>query len=204
MIRVARPREPKRFDKDCRRKGRAWLRKNKDATRPKDYWTPFKPGLADAFGQLCAYSAMYEPVGTVDHFASWKRNPKLAYEWTNYRFASALLNSIKQTADDAVFDPFEVVDDWFEILLPSLQLVVTDRVPAAKREKAEDTLTRLRLRNDERLLRQRREWYRMYQDGEVTLEGLRGKVPLIARAVERAKKSRKKGSREGSSATPDG
>ena len=39
---------------------------------------------------------------------------------------------------------------------------------------------------NERVMRQRREWYRMYQCGELTLGGLRKKAPLIAAAVERA------------------
>lgn len=46
-----------------------------------------------------------------------------------------------------------------------------------------------RLHDDERVLRQRREWYRMFQDGEVSLEGLRKKAPLIAMAVTRAGRS---------------
>ncbi|RZB38314.1 MAG: hypothetical protein SRB2_00062 [Desulfobacteraceae bacterium Eth-SRB2] len=55
----------------------------------------------------------------------------------------------------------------------------------AHRVKAEYTLHRLHLRDDERVIRQRREWYRMYQDGELNIEGLRKKAPLIARAIER-------------------
>ena len=82
-----------------------------------------------------------------------------------------------------IFDPFEVGDGWFEILLPSLQLVATDRVPEGLRERASFVLKRLHLRDDERVIRQRREWYRMYQQGELTLEGLRKKAPLIAAAV---------------------
>jgi len=80
---------------------------------------------------------------------------------------------------------FEVDDSWFEILLPSLQLEITNEVPRSKLKQAKFVLTRLHLRDDERVLRQRREWYRMYQDGELTLEGLRKKAPLIARAVEK-------------------
>jgi rsbT co-antagonist protein RsbR len=37
----------------------------------------------------------------------------------------------------------------------------------------------------ERVIRQHREWYRMFQDGELSLEGLRKKAPLIARAIEK-------------------
>ena len=39
---------------------------------------------------------------------------------------------------------------------------------------------------DERVMRQRREWYRMYQCGELSLDGLEGKAPLIAAAIDRA------------------
>lgn len=46
-------------------------------------------------------------------------------------------------------------------------------------------LERLHLGHDERVVRQRREWYRMYQTGELTLEGLARKAPLIAAAVRR-------------------
>ncbi len=67
-----------------------------------------------------------------------------------------------------MLDPYEVHSDWFESVRP----------------KAEHTLLRLRLRDDERVIRQRREWYRMYQSREISLEGLRKKAPLIARAVE--------------------
>lgn len=38
-------------------------------------------------------------------------------------------------------------------------------------------------------MRQRREWYRMYQAGELTLEGLAKKAPLIARAIEKQRRA---------------
>lgn len=186
MIRFQPPPEPTGFDRKCRRAGERWLREHPGAGRPKDFWSAFKPQLAEGFHQLCAYVAMYEPVGTVDHFASFRNAPKLAYEWDNYRYASGWVNCSKQNADDQVLDPFQVGDEWFEVLLPSLQLVLTDKVPSEHRARAKNTLERLHLQDDERVLRQRREWYRMYQDGELNLRGLRKKAPLIARAVERA------------------
>ncbi len=57
----------------------------------------------------------------------------MIYEWGNYRFASARINAVKKTDDDRVLDPFEVGDDWFEILLPSLQMVPTERIPSRRR-----------------------------------------------------------------------
>ncbi len=185
----ARLTEPQDFDAKCRLKGNQWLRDHpkasRKAKRPRDYWSKFRPALADAFGDLCAYGAMYEPVGTVDHFVPVDADETLAYEWSNYRYASAWINSSKSKAA-RVLDPLDVRQGWFEVLLPSLQLVlVLERIPAELHALAEETLRRLHLRDDERVLRQRRAWYAMYQDGELSLAGLRKKAPLIAAAVEK-------------------
>ena len=184
MIRFEPVPEPKEFRSRAATPGNAWLANNPKG-RPKDFWSPFKGALADGFRNLCAYSAIYEPVGTVDHFVSCDEDRTKAYNWSNYRYASGWVNSSKQNLKSAdIFDPCQVEDGWFEIILPSLQLVVSDAVAPDLRAKAEFVLQRLRLRDDERVIRQRREWYRMYQDREVTLDGLRKKAPLIARAVE--------------------
>ena len=82
-----------------------------------------------------------------------------------------------------LLDPFEIEDGWFEILLPSLQLRVSDSVPDELRGRAEHMLNRLHLGDDERVVRQRREWYRMYQSGELSLNGLEKKALLIAAAI---------------------
>jgi len=129
---------------------------------------------------------MYEPVGTVDHFISCDEDIEKAYDWSNYRYASGWINSSKKALKSTqVLDPFQVGDDWFEIILPSLQLVLTEYVPPNVRDLAAYVLLRLNLRDDERVLRQRREWYRMYQQGEITLVGLSTKAPLIAAAVRK-------------------
>jgi hypothetical protein len=130
---------------------------------------------------------MLDPTGgTVDHYISVAARPDLAYEWSNYRFASDLMNRIKAGADDSVLDPYEIGEGWFEILLPSMQMVVTDRVPPHLKRKAVFTLERLRLAHDERLIRWRRSVYEEYLKGSLTLEGLRKFAPLISRAVEKA------------------
>ena len=128
---------------------------------------------------------MYIPSGTVDHGISFNEDPLLAYEWSNYRFIDGWINSSKnkQVAAD-LLDPFEVQEGWFEISLPSLQLVLTDAVPAEFRARAENTLKKLPLRNDERILRPRRKWLSLYEKtGD--LEMLREMAPLIAAAVEK-------------------
>lgn len=186
MIRFEPIAKPEHFEVRAEQAGATWLAANPNAKRPRDHWSAFKPALADGFRQLCAYSAMYEPVGTVDHFVSWDEDKTKAYDWFNYRFASAWLNSSKQRVrHDQIIDPFTVDDEWFEILLPSLQLVASESVPEVERARVAFVLERLHLGHDERIMRQRREWYRMYQHGELTLDGLARKAPLIAAAVNK-------------------
>ena len=185
MIPVRRVKKPRGFDAKVKVPGDAWLGNNPTAVRPTALWAPYTAELPEGFANLCGYAAMHDPTGgTVDHFSSFKRHHQLAYEWNNYRFASGPLNASKRDADDAVLDPFEVGAGWFEIILPSLQLRVTEAVPAANRAKAEFTLKRLNLRDGERVIRWRRSWYRMYTRGQLTLDGLRTVSPLLAAAVE--------------------
>ncbi|MFL9456370.1 MULTISPECIES: AAA family ATPase [Nostocales] len=74
------PPEPLDFDKKVRQPGNAWLAKNPDPKKgTRDYWSPFKRSLADGFQDLCAYSVMYEPVGTVEHYLSRENYRSLRY-----------------------------------------------------------------------------------------------------------------------------
>ena len=66
-----------------------------------------------------------------------------------------------------------------------MQLELTSQVPKKHRQLAEFTLTQLGLDKDEVVIRYREEWFKMYRDGNLTLDGLREVAPLIARAVER-------------------
>lgn len=187
VIPVAVVGEPDGFDSQCRIPGSKWQRTNPAAKRPKPLWLPFTADLADGFGNLCGYCALLDPTGgTVDHYLSVRARPDLAYEWSNFRFANQAMNASKKNADAQVLDPYEVGVGWFEVILPSLQLQLTNRVPPALRAKAEFTLERLGLRDGERVVRARRQWYALYQDGELTLDGLRKCAPLIADAVSRA------------------
>jgi len=185
MIPVAKVAKPRGYDA-VKQSGDAWLCANPNAKRPKDLWSPCLSHLADGFSHLCGYAAMLDPTGgTVDHDLSWDRQPDLAYDWSNFRFVSYILNASKRTADDAVLDPYLVQSGWFEILLPSLQMQLTAKVPAKHRAKAEFTLKRLKLGDGEKVIRWRRHYYEAYQRGSLDLDGLRDFAPLIAEAVER-------------------
>ena len=185
MIPVAKVAKPGGFDLKVKALGDAWVARNPKAPRPPALWAPYTPALSEGFAKLCGYAAMLDPTGgTVDHFLSFKHHRGLAYEWSNYRFACGPLNSSKRDADAAVLDPYEVGAGWFEIILPSLQMRMTDAVPLLLREKAAFTLKRLKLRDGERVIRWRRAWYQMYTEGRLTLDGLRDVAPLLAAAVE--------------------
>ena len=190
MIRFRPIPEPPTFDHNARSPGNDWLASHPNPKRPKDFWSPFKGHLADGFNSLCAYSAMYEPVGTVDHFVSWNEDPSKAYEWNNYRYSSGWINSSKQHVPSSrILDPFEVEDGWFEIHLPSLQLVLSDSIPDEYRARAEYVLERLHLRDDERVMRQRRSWMEAYEQG-MSIDELERRAPLLARAVRNREANR--------------
>lgn len=167
--------------------GRRWLRANpKKAGRPPAYWLRVRAELARAFEHRCGYSAMYEPVGTVDHYLSIEGGHRsLAYAWSNLRYSAGWVNSSKATLDDKVLDPFLVRQGWFELLLPSLQLVMTNKVPVALRKKAQLTLDRLGLGHGEQVIRQRQAWYTKYQEGKAPLELLDDWAPLLAAAIRK-------------------
>ncbi len=110
----------------------------------------------------------------------------MIFEWTNLRYAAAWINSRKSALRSAeVLDPHEVGDGWFEIVLPSCEMVMTERCPPDYRVRATTMLTRLGLGRGEEVVEYRQEWYRMYEEGELTLDGLERKAPLIARAVRK-------------------
>jgi hypothetical protein len=180
--------EPPHFDSLVRIPGNDWLRANPVSEKFDDLWKHVRKDLADGFHDLCGYSAIFTKPGTVDHYIA-KDSPhgrSLAYEWSNYRFASSLMNTRKGTWNRRILDPFEVGHGWFEILLPNLEMVVVDElIPIERRDDAHFTLKTLRLRDDVDVLENRRHWYEQFTKGDLTLNGLAQHAPLIARAVRK-------------------
>jgi len=196
MIRVLRRQEPPNFDKDVRQPGKVWLKNNPNVRVGPKYWNKVLLELSGVFDGLCGYSAMYVPIGVVDHYLACNNsarpaNRQLAYEWMNFRFAAEWVNSKKGTLDRAVLDPFEVRTGWFEVSLPDLQLRVTRRCPRRKRARAQQTIVKLGLRDDERIVRQRRKWLEEYEaTGDIGI--LERNAPLIAEAVRRGNSRRRR------------
>lgn len=193
---LTRDNEPALFDQNCRQPGALFLaaHPDKDPHEQSDWWSQFQPDLARHFGYRCGWLATcIELEGIVEHWlacgprqeaASPHRD--LAFEWTNYRYATGVVNSLKGTLDDQVLDPCEVQDGWFEVLLPSFELVATSRLPQELRGKAETTIRELQLRRHKAQFTRWRWYQRYWNGGNPQLPLLRNDAPLVAAAVERA------------------
>jgi hypothetical protein len=183
MIHVPSPiHEPARFDAECRQRGQAWLATHATG-RPYDYWSPFRDELALGFSWRCGYKAMLNLEATVDHFISCEEDRAQAYEWNNYRYVSQGVNSSKQATEN-LLDPFEVQAGWFRLLLPSLQLVLTDLVPADVRARADQTITRLKLVDGANVITRRKFWYNRVAQHGLPLPHLEQYAPLVAQAIQ--------------------
>ena len=188
MIRVPRAREPETFREKVREPGRRWLAiaGNRDAKRPPRYWRRCQDELRAQFSDRCGYLAMSITGGETDHFVSWRRcqhegRHELVYEWLNQRWASPQMNQAKGAWFEPL-DPFEVDDGWFELHLPSLALVATERVPAALREKVDATLRRLGLRDGYDAMILRKAWLERFRRG-TPLAVIEQDAPLLGRAL---------------------
>jgi len=131
---------------------------------------------------------MWIAEGEVDHFLSKRNRPDLTYEWSNYRYIVGSVNGSKGNHDDKVLDPFEIQDGWFEVILPSMQLIATDQLPAALKDKARFTLEKLRLREGTKVVRSRQGWYESFKNG-MPMSELEKFAPLVAKAVKKLQNS---------------
>lgn len=187
MIPVKRPREPRAFDSNCRKPGKKWLQANPNAKKLSALWTAFQPTLEKAFSQRCGWWAVRIADGAVDHYLSTKNHRSLAYEWTNYRYIATSVNSSKGNHDAAVLDPFHIQDGWFEVILPSMQLVATDRLPPSLAAQADFTIKQLKLANGYKIRKIRRGYYEDHKFKGLPLNLLREYAPMVADAVAKWK-----------------
>ncbi len=189
--------EPVLFDENCRQPGAAWLENNpgKDPHAVSHWWSQFRPDLARHFSHRCGWlGTTIVPAGDVDHWLSCGNrsggtspNRHLAFEWSNFRYAAPVINSLKGSLDNQILDPCEIEDGWFEVLLPSFQLVPGDRLPVSSRQRAEFTLAKLQL-GQYRARFTRWHWYCIHwNNGQPDLSALQRDAPLVAAAIEKAR-----------------
>ena len=98
-----------------------------------------------------------------------------------------MVNSCKGNHDDAILDPCDVGEGWFEVALHGFQLLPTSSIPEELRDKANFTLKTLDLRNGYHARKARWMWYERYWNkGDPLLDLLEKDAPLIAAAVKKA------------------
>ncbi len=180
--------EPDVFDRLVRIPGKNFL-KQLSSAKPTDkewnrhaYWKSIRPQLKKCYNCVCAYYAHWIPPGssyaTVDHYIPKSVEPRLAYEWSNFRLACEIANQRKREFQD-VLDPFQIEDNWFILDFPSLLLKPHPDLPANIQEQVWATINRLRLNDDQTLVEERSHWIKQYCLG-AGFRFLKVNAPFIA------------------------
>jgi len=185
--------EPDVFDKLVRIPGNNFLNLLSGAKptskqwEQNDYWKEVRAQLQEYYHRVCSYYAHWIPSGTcvpnVDHYIPKSVEPRLAYEWSNYRLACPLANSRKKDFQD-VLDPFQIGDDWFILEFPSLLLKPNPDLPANIQEQVWTTIKRLKLNDDQTVVEERSHWLKEYCLG-AGFRYLKVNAPFIAYELKR-------------------
>ena len=189
MIPVRLQPEPPHFDLAVRQPGRGWLVQNNIElhlalpanTEIKPIWRTCLTDLHQSYNGVCAYLAVYFERATggasVDHFIAKSQRADLAYEWANYRLASATMNSRKRAYAD-VLDPFEIEAGWFWLELVSGRLFPNPALSDSLLAQVDRTISRLGL--DDGINREMRaRHYQQFCDAQYTAEYLARHSPLV-------------------------
>jgi hypothetical protein len=201
MIPVAPQPEPANFHKDVTQKANAFLKKNSipgiKAISNRHYWRNALGDLHEAYCRICSYSGLWCPrdSATVDHFvpihALAHTNPRMAYEWENFRLSSRSMNSEKYKFRD-VLDPFTIEAGWFVMDFPSLFIGSSPDLNEEQTRQVKDTIRRLKLNKKEKYIKYRQEFLLEYCElfkdcGKIepALNYLERKAPFIAYELKR-------------------
>lgn len=186
MIHVDPVDEPEDFEWRVRRPGQSFLATHPQPNGPQwkrhDYWRRASDELYDAYGGICAYTGMFFRKGvnpaSVDHFIPKSREPELAYEWSNYRLTTSVMNINKGDSD--VVDPFEIADGDIQLALPLCYVKPDPALDLEYRELLMHTIAVLRLNSDNDIVQDRRDIVCDYADGMFTGRYLAERYPFIA------------------------
>lgn len=189
MIPVQLQPEPEEFDRTVRQPGKRFLALEARPQRwqNREYWRNALPALRQAYGGYCAYFAMKIPTAggnpTVDHFLPRSHQPQLAYEWSNFRLASALANSYKKNSL-AIIDPFTLSPGWFRLDFPSLLTRPNETLLTADRDQVEYTIAVLKL-NHSTVRESRKTWVINFSLEKFTFAYLSEEQPFVAAELQR-------------------
>ncbi|MBI2255330.1 MAG: hypothetical protein HYU58_11970 [Proteobacteria bacterium] len=189
MIQVTPQPEYATFNSDVRIPGANFLagcpKPTSKQFKTKNYWARAANELHSAYAGICAYTAMYLIAqGSVDHFLPKSLHPHLAYEWSNFRLASAKVNSSKADLTDIV-DPFQVQNNWFFMDIPTCLLRPNPALIRDLRKKINNTINALRLNQDDNYVQERCNILMDYSRGDVSMGFLQRRYPFLAKEVNR-------------------
>jgi hypothetical protein len=185
MIHVVKRKQPARFSSEVEVLGQAWLAANpvkKKGEKLPPLWQKCLPELRQSYKGICAYFCIYVRPATgassADHFIAKSSNRALAYSWDNYRFACSRMNARKNDASD-VLDPFTILDGWFELYFPTMQVRPAKNLSAATLQAVRSTIRRLKLNSHECCQECEEYWNDYYQNG-LAIDRLFRYAPFIA------------------------
>ncbi|WP_294114433.1 hypothetical protein [uncultured Fibrobacter sp.] len=188
MIPVKQMPEPPDFDEKVRKPGNKWLadpiNANVNPSKYKNFWTRCLPDLAEAYGHMCAYLAIYfDPAfgaDSVDHFIP-KSDPikgkSLTYEWSNYRL-SCLGENRKKNVSISPIDPFTMEPESFFIDFSDGHVFPNPAKDANYQQDCKDAIIALNLNNPINC-KMRKSCYLRYLKGEWTELGMQRESPFV-------------------------
>jgi hypothetical protein len=187
--------EPADFDAKVRVRGTRSLRtKGIDPNLPlpadkklSTFWRNCLDDLYREYSQTCAYLAVHieRATGgvTADHFVAKSKLPGQAYEWSNFRLASAIVNARKCDFSD-VLDPFTLLLDWFRLELVTGRIFPNPDIAPADQALVVATIERIGLDNAiNREMRARH--YQEYREGAYTAVFLLRRSPFVYQEADR-------------------
>ena len=143
--------------------------------------------MREAYKGICAYSAQWiSPVTgghSIDHFVPKALRPDLAYEWSNFRYASFKFNRRKDT--HTILDPFQIKPDWFVLDFPSLLVKANSALSPDQKETVYHTIGVLKLNTDDKCVEDRQIWVEDFCQGDISFTHLEKKAPFIASELQR-------------------
>jgi hypothetical protein len=157
------------------------------AARLPDFWKHALDDMMSAYGQICAYTAMYidrvTGARSVDHLIPKSKTWNLVYEWSNYRLACSRINA-KKCDLDLMVDPFTIVDRTFALELVGFQVRPGPGATAANLDAIERTIRDLGL-NSSNCLQRREVYVAEYEATHIDLDYLTRHAPFIAYELRR-------------------
>jgi uncharacterized protein (TIGR02646 family) len=189
VIPVAPQPEPTDFDLKVRQPGLRWIKKQgldpavpvPTGTEIPSHWTKCLPDLRRLYNEVCAYTGLFVPkvtgAPTVEHFAPKSKRLSLAFEWTNYRFVCAKINSRKRDFED-VLDPFVLQVRTFELNLINGGIAPGNQLNVAQAKKARATIERLDL-DDAECREVRLEYIDEFTKKNISEDYLKRKAPFV-------------------------